>query len=125
MEGLLTGALSVCWQSAASKGHIPGVSTRHDVTPDNSALATALAGRYAIERELGRGGMASPYRAGCTVAWVTRRLGLRWSRRPVPGNRLLPARGSTVLQPGDHVYVLAGPEDRPVVQLMFGRPEEG
>ena len=43
----------------------------------------------------------------------------------VRGNQLLPARGSTVLQPGDHVYVLARPEDRPVVQLMFGRPEEG
>jgi cell volume regulation protein A len=43
----------------------------------------------------------------------------------VRGNQLLPARGSTVLKPGDHVYVLARPEDRPVVQLMFGRPEEG
>jgi cell volume regulation protein A len=43
----------------------------------------------------------------------------------VRGNQLLPARGATVLQPGDHVYVLARPEDRPLVQLMFGRPEEG
>jgi cell volume regulation protein A len=43
----------------------------------------------------------------------------------VRGNQLLPARGSTVLKPGDHVYVLARPEDRPLVQLMFGRPEEG
>jgi potassium/hydrogen antiporter len=43
----------------------------------------------------------------------------------VRGNQLLPARGSTVLRPGDHVYVLARPDDRPVVQLMFGRPEEG
>ena len=28
----------------------------------------------------------------------------------VRGNRLIPPRGSTVLQAGDHVYVLAGPD---------------
>ena len=28
-----------------------------------------------------------------------------------------------MLQSGDHVYVLAQPEDRPLIQLMFGRPE--
>jgi len=42
----------------------------------------------------------------------------------VRGDRLVPAKGSTVLQPGDHVYVIARPEDRPLIQLMFGRPEE-
>jgi cell volume regulation protein A len=42
----------------------------------------------------------------------------------VRGERLIPARGGTVLQPGDHVYVIAEPEDRPLIQLMFGRPEE-
>ncbi len=41
----------------------------------------------------------------------------------VRGNRLIPPRGSTVLQAGDHVYVLAQPEDKPLIQLMFGRPE--
>jgi potassium/hydrogen antiporter len=41
----------------------------------------------------------------------------------VRGNRLIPPRGSTVLQPGDHVYVLTQPEDRGLIQLMFGRPE--
>jgi cell volume regulation protein A len=41
----------------------------------------------------------------------------------VRGNRLIPPRGSTVLQPGDHVYVLAQPEDKGLIQLMFGRPE--
>ncbi len=41
----------------------------------------------------------------------------------VRGNRLIPPRGSTVLQPGDHVYVLARPEERGLIQLMFGRPE--
>jgi len=42
----------------------------------------------------------------------------------VRGDRLIPPKGSTVLQPGDHVYVIAQPEDRPIIQLMFGRPEE-
>jgi cell volume regulation protein A len=41
----------------------------------------------------------------------------------VRGNRLIPPRGSTTLQQGDHVYVLAQPEDQPLIQLMFGRPE--
>ena len=41
----------------------------------------------------------------------------------VRGNRLVSPRGATVLQPGDHVYVLAQPEDQPLIQLMFGRPE--
>jgi cell volume regulation protein A len=41
----------------------------------------------------------------------------------VRGNRLIPPRGSTVLQAGDHVYVLAQPEDKGLIQLMFGRPE--
>jgi cell volume regulation protein A len=41
----------------------------------------------------------------------------------VRGNRLIPPRGATTLQPGDHVYVLAQPEDRGLIQLIFGRPE--
>jgi potassium/hydrogen antiporter len=41
----------------------------------------------------------------------------------VRGNRLIPPKGSTVLQSGDHVYVVAQPEDRGLIQLMFGRPE--
>jgi cell volume regulation protein A len=42
----------------------------------------------------------------------------------VRGNQLVPARGSTVLQAGDHVYIVAQPEDRGLIQLMFGQPEE-
>jgi potassium/hydrogen antiporter len=42
----------------------------------------------------------------------------------VRGDRLVPPKGSTSLQPGDHVYVIAQQEDRPLIQLMFGRPEE-
>jgi len=39
------------------------------------------------------------------------------------GDELIAPRGTTVLMPGDHVYVLTRPEDRPLIQLMFGRPE--
>jgi cell volume regulation protein A len=42
----------------------------------------------------------------------------------VRGDQLVPAKGSTVLQPGDHVYIVAQPEDRGLIQLMFGQPEE-
>jgi cell volume regulation protein A len=42
----------------------------------------------------------------------------------VRGDQLLPPRGSLILQPGDHAHVIAQPEDRAMVQLMFGRPEE-
>ncbi|HEY8259354.1 MAG TPA: potassium/proton antiporter [Gemmatimonadales bacterium] len=42
----------------------------------------------------------------------------------VRGDKLLPAKGSTVLEPGDHVYIVTQPEDRGLIQLMFGQPEE-
>jgi NhaP-type Na+/H+ and K+/H+ antiporter len=42
----------------------------------------------------------------------------------VRDNLLVPAKPTTVLQPGDHVYIIAQPEDRTIIQLMFGRPEE-
>jgi cell volume regulation protein A len=42
----------------------------------------------------------------------------------VRGNRLVAPKGSTRLETGDHVYVVAQEEDRPFIQLMFGRPEE-
>jgi cell volume regulation protein A len=41
----------------------------------------------------------------------------------VRGDRLVPSKGSTTLEPGDHAYVVAQEEDRPIIQLMFGRPE--
>jgi cell volume regulation protein A len=40
------------------------------------------------------------------------------------GEDLIVPRGQTVLLPGDHVYVATTHEDRPFVQLMFGRPED-
>ena len=43
----------------------------------------------------------------------------------VRGKALVAPRGPTVLQPGDHVYVFAAPEDAPLVRLLFGREQEG
>ena len=39
----------------------------------------------------------------------------------VRGSRLLAARGSTRLEPGDHVWVFCRPEDEPLIHLWFGR----
>jgi cell volume regulation protein A len=40
----------------------------------------------------------------------------------VRGRQLIAPKGHTTLEPGDHVYVFARPEDRPFIQLMLGRP---
>jgi len=42
----------------------------------------------------------------------------------VRGKALVAPRGRTVLQPGDHVYVFAAPQDAPLVRLLFGREQE-
>jgi potassium/hydrogen antiporter len=39
-------------------------------------------------------------------------------------NRLLPPAPDTALEPGDHVHLIAQPQDRGLIQLMFGKPEE-
>ena len=41
----------------------------------------------------------------------------------VRGDDIIAPKGNTVLQKGDHVYVLMRPEDEPMILLMFGRPE--
>ena len=41
----------------------------------------------------------------------------------VRGRELVAPEGSTVLEPGDHVYVITTTAERPFIQLMFGRPE--
>ena len=41
----------------------------------------------------------------------------------IRGRELIAPKGHTTLEPGDHVYVFARPEDRAFIQLMFGRPE--
>ncbi len=53
-----------------------------------------------------------PFPAGSAVLMVLR------------GDDLLTARGSTVLLPGDHVYVLTRPEDADFVHLLFGDAEQ-
>jgi cell volume regulation protein A len=60
--------------------------------------------------------------------------GSRISELPIPegsavmlivrGRELVAARGRTVLEPGDHVYVFTPPGEKPFVQLLFGRQEE-
>lgn len=42
----------------------------------------------------------------------------------VRGEQLIAPRGSTVLEPGDHVYIFCRTEDRPFIQFLFGRPAE-
>lgn len=41
----------------------------------------------------------------------------------VRGKKLIAPRGDTMLEPGDHVYLLVAPEDTAFVQLLFGQPE--
>lgn len=41
----------------------------------------------------------------------------------VRGHELVAPKGSTLLQPGDHVHVFARTEDRPLLHLLFGREE--
>ena len=41
----------------------------------------------------------------------------------VRGRELVPPKGDTRLEAGDHVYIFAHPEDVYLVRLMFGRPE--
>jgi cell volume regulation protein A len=42
----------------------------------------------------------------------------------VRGGELLAPRGDTVLQTGDHAYIFSRTEERQLIQLMFGRPEQ-
>jgi cell volume regulation protein A len=54
---------------------------------------------------------ALPFPAGASAVLVVR------------GRALLAPKGDTVLTPGDHVYVITAADNRPMVQLLFGRPE--
>jgi cell volume regulation protein A len=42
----------------------------------------------------------------------------------IRGDEMVPPKGTTVLMPGDHIYIFARPEDRVFMLLMFGKPEE-
>jgi cell volume regulation protein A len=52
-----------------------------------------------------------PIPEGASVAMIVR------------GQDVVPPKGSTTIAVGDHVYVFARPEDRPLIHLMFGRAE--
>lgn len=69
---------------------------------------------FYVDPELAVAGAAIadlPFPEGAAVTMVLR------------GDEIIPPRGTTVLMPGDHVYVLTRPEDRAFILLMFGRPE--
>ena len=53
-----------------------------------------------------------PFPEGATVMLIVR------------GSELVPPRGPTPLEPGDHVYVFARPGEKALVQLLFGRQED-
>ena len=52
-----------------------------------------------------------PFPEGAAVSMIVR------------GNDLIPPKGSTIVEPGDHVYVITRPDDVREMQLLFGRPE--
>jgi cell volume regulation protein A len=52
-----------------------------------------------------------PFPEGAAVSMIVR------------GNDLIPPKGSTIVEPGDHVYVITRSEDIREMQLLFGRPE--
>jgi len=52
-----------------------------------------------------------PFPDGTSVALILR------------GREFVAAKGKTILEPGDHVYVFARDQDRELIQLMFGSPE--
>ena len=71
---------------------------------------------WRLHREwYGRSALADlpPFPAGSSVLMVLR------------ADELLAARGPTVLEPGDYVYVLTRAEDRPFVHLLCGEVAEG
>jgi cell volume regulation protein A len=52
-----------------------------------------------------------PFPDGASVAMIVR------------GQDVVPPKGNTTITAGDHIYVFARPEDRPLIHLMFGRAE--
>ncbi len=69
---------------------------------------------FHIGEELAVAGVALrdlPFPEGASVVLIVR------------GRELLAPKGDTELRLGDHAYVFTRPEDLPLVQLMFGRPE--
>jgi cell volume regulation protein A len=52
-----------------------------------------------------------PFPEGAAVSMIVR------------GDDLIPPKGSTMVEPGDHVYVITRSEDLSEIQLLFGKPE--
>ena len=89
------GSTRRCW-SCCTGGSFRG-SRPHDAARSAALLAAALCGRYRIEHEVGRGGMATVYLAHDTPARPPRRpQGAQVPSSPPPRHRALPAR-----DPGD------------------------
>jgi potassium/hydrogen antiporter len=44
-------------------------------------------------------------------------------RSLIRGHTIIAPRGYTQIAAGDHIYLLCGPDDRPFVNLIFGRQE--
>ncbi len=72
--------------------------------------------------------------ASFTIDQSSAACGARISDLPLPqestlillirDSELIPPRGTTELRKDDHVYVLCRPEEKPLVHLIFGHPEE-
>jgi cell volume regulation protein A len=87
----------------------PAVLQIESRTPLNGDLLS-----FAIDPALAVAGLTLadvPFPEGAAAALIVR------------GDELIPPRGTTVLEPGDHLYVVCRPEDRGFIQLLFGRPE--
>ena len=87
----------------------PAVLEIESMQPLNGELMS-----FYIEDELAVAGASLadlPFPDGAAVAMIVR------------GPDVVPPKGSTTITVGDHVYVFARTEDRPLIHLMFGRPE--
>jgi cell volume regulation protein A len=87
----------------------PAVLEIESMQPLNGELMS-----FYIDEALAVAGVALaelPFPEGASVAMIVR------------GHDVIPPKGNTTLSTGDHVYVFARPDDRPLIHLMFGRAE--
>jgi cell volume regulation protein A len=94
----------------APGGEVPRASIEIDAP---HALATELRSFY-IDQSVAVAGAAIsevPFPPGAAVSVIER------------DGELFAPTGATSLMPGDHVYVFAKREDRPHIDLLFGRPD--
>jgi cell volume regulation protein A len=87
----------------------PAVLEIESMQPLNGELMS-----FYIEDELAVAGVSLadlPFPDGASVAMIVR------------GQDVIPPKGNTTIMVADHVYVFARTEDRPLIHLMFGRPE--